>query len=62
MVVKTAVLKELETLYAKSGNQLCVLYGRPDLEKELLLKTFSCRTKKPFIIVHGMRHRSLKNR
>ena len=40
MVVKTAVLKELETLYAKSGNQLCVLYGRPDLEKELLLKTF----------------------
>ena len=28
MVVKTAVLKELETLYAKSGNQLCVLYGR----------------------------------
>ena len=34
MVVKTAVLKELETLYAKSGNQLCVLYGRPDLEKE----------------------------
>ena len=47
MVVKTAVLKELETLYAKSGNQLCVLYGRPDLEKELLLKTF-LQNKKAF--------------
>ncbi|MFR8428206.1 MAG: hypothetical protein ACLVCH_12230 [Roseburia inulinivorans] len=44
---KTAVLKELETLYAKSGNQLCVLYGRPDLEKELLLKTF-LQNKKAF--------------
>mgnify|MGYP000287672509 CR=1 FL=1 len=42
MVVKTAVLKELETLYAKSGNQLCVLYGRPDLEKELLCKKRKC--------------------
>lgn len=62
MVVKTAVLKELETLYAKSGNQLCVLYGRPDLEKELLLKTFLQNKKSLFIIVHGMRHRSLKNR
>ena len=47
MVVKTAVLKELETLYAKSGNQLCVLYGRPDLEKELLLKTFLQNKKAP---------------
>ena len=47
MVVKTAGLKELETLYAKSGNQLCVLYGRPDLEKELLLKTF-LQNKKAF--------------
>ena len=41
------LLKELETLYAKSGNQLCVLYGRPDLEKELLLKTF-LQNKKAF--------------
>lgn len=40
MVVKTAVLKELEDLYQKSGNQLFVLYGREDSEKELLIKTF----------------------
>lgn len=38
MVVKTAVLKELESGYAKSGNQLFVLYGREDSEKELLIK------------------------
>lgn len=38
MVVKTAVLKELEGEYAKSGNQLLVLYGREDSEKELLIK------------------------
>lgn len=47
MVIKTAVLKELETLYTQSGNQLCVLYCRPDLEKELLLKTF-LQNKKAF--------------
>ena len=40
MVVKTAVLRELEELYAQSGNQLYVLYGREDSEKELLLKAF----------------------
>lgn len=40
MVVKTAVLKELEEAYKKSGNQLYVLYGRADSEKELLLKAF----------------------
>lgn len=40
MVVKTSILKELETLYAQSGNQLMVLYGREDSEKELLIKTF----------------------
>lgn len=38
MVVKTSILKELENQYTKSGNQLCVLYGREDSEKELLLK------------------------
>ncbi|MFR4351903.1 MAG: ATP-binding protein [Roseburia sp.] len=38
MVVKTAVLKELEEAYQQSGNQLFVLYGRADSEKELLLK------------------------
>lgn len=40
MVVKASILKELESQYKTSGNQLCVLYGRTDSEKELLLKTF----------------------
>lgn len=40
MVIKTSILKELEKLYGQSGNQLCVLYGREDSEKELLIKTF----------------------
>lgn len=61
MVVKTAVLKELETLYAKSAISYAFYMAKPDLEKELLLKTFP-QNKKAFIIVHGMRHRSLKNR
>ena len=30
MVAKTSILKELETIYEKSGNQLYVLYGRTD--------------------------------
>lgn len=47
MVVKNAVLKELEEMYTASGNQLCVLYGRADSEKELLIKTF-VREKKYF--------------
>ncbi|MCI5872368.1 MAG: DUF234 domain-containing protein [Clostridiales bacterium] len=38
MVVKTSILKELESQYTQSGNQLSVLYGREDSEKELLLK------------------------
>lgn len=40
MVVKTSILKELENQFTQSGNQLCVLYGREDSEKELLLKAF----------------------
>lgn len=40
MVVKTSILKELENQFAQSGNQLCVLYGREDSEKELLIKAF----------------------
>lgn len=40
MVVKTSILKELEKQFAQSGNQLSVLYGREDSEKELLLKAF----------------------
>lgn len=40
MVVKSSILKELETAYGQSGNQLFVLYGREDSEKELLIKAF----------------------
>lgn len=40
MVVKTSILKELESAYTHPGNQLFVLYGREDSEKELLLKAF----------------------
>lgn len=45
MVVKTAVLKELETLYAKSGNQLCVLYGRPESGKRIVIEDFPAEQK-----------------
>lgn len=40
MVVKTSIIKDLENRFVQSGNQLCVLYGREDSEKELLLKAF----------------------
>lgn len=40
MVVKKSILKELESAYTHPGNQLFVLYGREDSEKELLLKAF----------------------
>lgn len=40
MVAKTSIMKELETIYEKNGNQLYVLYGREDSEKEQLLKAF----------------------
>lgn len=40
MVVKTSILKDLESAYTHPGNQLFVLYGREDSEKELLLKAF----------------------
>lgn len=40
MVAKTSVIKELEERFAKSGNQLYVLYGREDSEKEQLIKAF----------------------
>ncbi len=45
MVAKTSILKELETIYEKSGNQLYVLYGRADSEKEQLLKAFLANKK-----------------
>ena len=41
MVVKSSVLKELEECYRESGNQLVVLYGRTDSEKERLLGAFA---------------------
>ena len=40
MVVKSSVLKELEECYREPGNQLAVLYGRTDSEKERLLGAF----------------------
>lgn len=40
MVVKTSVLKELEEVYKQSGNQLILLYGRADSEKEVLIRAF----------------------
>ena len=40
MNVKTADIKELESYYEKSGNQLVVLYGRKDCKKEELIREF----------------------
>ena len=40
MVVKSSVLMELEECYREPGNQLVVLYGRTDSEKERLLGAF----------------------
>ena len=40
MVVKSQIVKELEKEYGQAGNQIHVLYGRADSEKELLLRTF----------------------
>lgn len=40
MVIKMSVLKELEEAYQKSGNQLFILYGRADSEKEQLIRMF----------------------
>ena len=37
---KTSELKKLEDIYAESGNQLVVLYGPMNCEKEELIKTF----------------------
>ena len=44
---KQSELKKLEDLYAESGNQLVVLYGPMDCEKEELIRTF-IETKKHF--------------
>ena len=47
MIVRTAEIKRLEQLYESSGNQLVVLYGRENSEKEQLLRMFS-QNKKSF--------------
>ncbi len=47
MVLKTSVLKTLEDCYRKEGNQLYVLYGRADSEKEYLIRAF-LKNKKSF--------------
>lgn len=47
MVAKTSVIKEMETYFAESGNQLCVVCGKEDSEKEQLLKAF-LQNKKSF--------------
>ena len=44
---KQSELKKLEDLYAESGNQLVVLYGQMDCEKEALIRAF-VETKKHF--------------
>lgn len=41
MIIRTAELKRLEELYAKSGNQLVILYGRENSGKEQLLRLFT---------------------
>ena len=47
MNAKKTDLKELEGWYAKSGNQLMLLYGGMDCRKEQLIKEF-CMGKKHF--------------
>ena len=47
MNAKKTDLKELEGWYAKSGNQLMLLYGGMDCRKEQLIKEF-CVGKKYF--------------
>ena len=37
MVVKTAVLKQLEALFKEQGKSVLILYGRKECEKEQLL-------------------------
>ena len=39
-VFKQSILKQLEDLYAESGNQLVVLYGPMNCEKEKLIGAF----------------------
>ena len=41
MIVRTAEMKRLEELYKEDGNQLVLLYGRTNSDKEQLLRVFS---------------------
>ncbi len=47
MIVRTAEIKQLEQLYENSGNQLVLLYGRENSDKEQLIRLF-CKNKKFF--------------
>lgn len=47
MIVRTAEIKQLEQLYEERGNQLILLYGRENSEKEQLIRLF-CKNKKYF--------------
>lgn len=40
MVVKALDLKRLESVYQEAGNQIVLVYGQADSEKEKLIKTF----------------------
>lgn len=47
MMIQTSELKKLEEVYGQSGNQIVLLYGRDNCQKEQLIKEF-CKEKKFF--------------
>lgn len=47
MVVKMAVVKQLEELFKEQGNSILILYGKKECEKEQLLNVY-CQNKKFF--------------
>lgn len=49
MMIQTSELKKLEEVYGQSGNQIVLLYGRDNCQKEQLIKEF-CKEKKFFTI------------
>ena len=48
MMIQTSELKKLEEVYGQSGNQIVLLYGRDNCQKEQLIKEF-CKEKKFFL-------------
>lgn len=44
MMIQTSELKKLEEVYGQSGNQIVLLYGRDNCQKEQLIKEF-CKEK-----------------